>query len=460
MRLLTRFFRERGFGKGGVEGLFFLRRFLAVEERGMEMKWMVLALTAVMYGVVVVFPGKKAWASLAAAALVMIFGVVSPARALGELVNWNVLMIYVGSLVLAELFIYSRAPARLADNIVLAAPNSGIAMVILLVITGLISAFVENVATVLVMAPIALALSKKLKMNPTRFMAGLAVMANLQGTATLVGDPPSMIFASFADYGFNDFFVYAGRPSVFFVVQVGMIAGALYFYASFSRNGGAKIAVEKEPVLSLVPTALLLLMILVLAGASFFHSGVSLVSGLAVLGLGIGGLLWYVFARREPLSAAAALVRRLDWETILFLVGIFVVVGAVAETGLLDDLVKALGAFIGDKVLLGFVVIILVSILISGFVDNVPYIIAMLPVSSALAGALNLRPELYLFALLTGSCLGGNLTPFGASANVVAVGILKKEGFSLNFPGWLRIGFPFTLITTGAAAVFLWFVWR
>jgi Na+/H+ antiporter NhaD/arsenite permease-like protein len=426
----------------------------------MEMKWIVLGLTALMYGVVVAFPGKKAWATLIAAALTLILGVVSPGKALGELVNWNVLMIYVGSLILAELFIYSRVPARLADNIVIASPNSGIAIVILLVITGLISAFVENVATVLVMAPIALALSKKLKIPPTRFMVGLAVMANLQGTATLVGDPPSMIFASFAGYGFNDFIVYQGRPSIFFVIQIGMLAGALYFYSYFSRESKLKAAVEKEPVLSMTPTILLLLMILALAGASFFHSGVSLVSGLSVLGLGILGLLWYAFPRGEGFSGAWALVKRLDWETILFLVGIFIVIGAVAETGLLDDLVRVLAGFIGNNVLLGFVVIILVSILISGFVDNVPYIIAMLPVTAALAGELRLQRELYMFALLTGSCLGGNLTPFGASANVVAVGILKKEGIRLNFPGWLRIGLPFTLITTGAAALFLWFIWR
>jgi Na+/H+ antiporter NhaD/arsenite permease-like protein len=423
------------------------------------MKWIVLGITVLMYAVVVALPHKKAWASLAAAALVMILGVVSPRQAAVELVNWNVLFIYIGSLILAELFIYSRVPARLADNIVLHSPNSGIAIVILLIITGLISAFVENVATVLVMAPIALALCSKLKMDPTRFMVGLAVMANLQGTATLVGDPPSMIFASFAGYGFNDFFVFQGRLSIFFVVQTGMLAGALFFYASFSREGKTKLAIEREPVLSMVPSVLLILMVLALAAASFFHSGISLVSGLTVLGLGIAGLLWYVLVRREKVSAAAELVKRLDWETILFLIGIFVVIGAVAEAGLLNDLVALLGGLIGGHVFLGFVVIILVSVIISGFVDNVPYIIAMLPVTAALGTELGLRPELYMFALLVGSCLGGNLTPFGASANVVAVGILKKEGVTLSFPGWLKIGLPFTLITTSAAAVFLWFVW-
>jgi Na+/H+ antiporter NhaD/arsenite permease-like protein len=424
------------------------------------MKWVVLAITVVMYAVVVIVPGKKAWATLGAAFAVMLLGVIPPLFAFGTLVNWNVLMIYVGSLVLAELFIYSKVPARIADNIVYYSPSSGIAIVVILIITGLISAFVENVATVLVMAPIALALSAKLKMKPTLFMIGLAVMANLQGTATLVGDPPSMIFASYAGYGFNDFFIYQGRLSIFFAVQTGMLAGAVFFWVYFSKNNKEKIAIERGPVVSWIPSILLILMVLGLATSSFFHSGISLVSGLLVMALGIIGLLWYIFIRREGIPAAGKLLRGLDWETILFLVGIFIVIGAISEIGLLSDLVKVLQGLINNNVLLGFVVIIVVSVFLSGFIDNVPYIIAMLPVTAQLAQTLNLKPELYMFALLVGSCLGGNLTPFGASANVVAVGLLKKENIRLTFSGWLKVGAPFTVITAVSAALFVWFIWR
>ena len=426
----------------------------------MEIKWIVLASAAIMYLIVIIFPQKKAWASLGAALLVIILGVVSPAHALGTLVNWNILMIYVGSLAIAELFIYSRVPARIADNIVDHSPNLGIAIVAILIMTGIISAFVENVATVLVMAPIALALSKKLKMDPTYFMVGLAVMANLQGTATLVGDPPSMIFASFANYGFNDFFAYNGRPSIFFVVQVGMLAGALFFYVYFAKRGTEKITIEREPILSMFPTILLFLMIIGLAICSFLYNGVSLASGLVVLALGIIGLFWYRFIRKESRHDTLKMIKGLDWETILFLIGIFIIVGAISEVGLLEDFAGFLAGVIGNNVFLGFMVIILVSVLISGFVDNVPYIIVMLPVAANIASGMGLKPELYMFALLVGSCLGGNLTPFGASANIVAVGILKKQNIKLNFHGWLKIGLPFTIITTAAASLFLWAVWR
>jgi Na+/H+ antiporter NhaD/arsenite permease-like protein len=426
----------------------------------MEMKWIVLAIAVIMYILVVAFPDKKSWMALGAALLALVLGVVTPFHAATVLINWNVLMIYVGSLVIAELFIYSRVPARIADNIVDRSPNVGIAIVAILMMTGIISAFVENVATVLVMAPIALALSKKLKMNPTYFMVGLAVMANLQGTATLVGDPPSMIFASFAHYGFNDFFFYGGRPSIFFAVQIGMIAGALFFYLYFLKESTKKVEIDREPILSMVPSALLILMILGLAVTSFFQTGISLAAGLLVLILGVAGLLWFRFIRRESREETMKMVKGLDWDTILFLVGIFIVVGAIAEVGLLSDFAALLSRFIGTNVLLGFLVIIVVSVLISGFVDNVPYIIVMLPVASTLASGMSLKPELFMFALLIGSCLGGNLTPFGASANVVATGILKKQGITMNFSGWLKIGLPFTLLTTAAASAFLWIVWQ
>jgi Na+/H+ antiporter NhaD/arsenite permease-like protein len=154
------------------------------------------------------------------------------------------------------------------------------------------------------------------------------------------------------------------------------------------------------------------------------------------------------------------MIKGLDWDTVLFLIGIFVVIGAVAETGLLDDFAAFLSRLIGTNVLAGFILIVAVSTLVSGFVDNVPYIIAMLPVAAQLAGTLSLKPELYMFALLVGSCLGGNLTCFGASANIVSIGILRKQGVHLGFGGWLKIAVPFTLLTVSASALFVWCVWK
>jgi Na+/H+ antiporter NhaD/arsenite permease-like protein len=426
----------------------------------MPIKWIVLALAVLMYVLIVIFPDKKSLSSLGAGALMIILGVVGPGEALGRLINWNVLMIFLGSLVIAELFIYSRVPAMIADSLVIHSPNVGIAMVAILIMTGLISAFVENVATVLVMAPIALALCTKLRIDPSLFMVGLAVMANLQGTATLVGDPPSMIFADHAHYGFNDFFVFHGKPSIFFAVQAGMIAGAVFFYGFFVKSGKEKIKIEQEKILTIFPSVLLILMILGLAIASLIYGGLSLLSGLIVMFLGIAGLIWYKVIRREPGKKVLALVKNLDWDTAFFLIGIFVVVGAVSSVGLLDDFSRFLSRIVGTHVFLGFSLILAVSVFISGFVDNVPYIIVMLPVASEIAENLSMAPELYMFALLIGSCMGGNLTPFGASANVVSLGILKKQGIRMNFGQWLKIGLPFTILTVAVSSAFIWIIWR
>ena len=424
-----------------------------------------------MYALVIAFQEKKVIWSLSAAAIAIVLGTVFPAvifegsgrsyaisHSFFELVNWNVLMIYIGSMIIAALFIYSKAPSRVADSIIKTSPSTGIAIVLILAMTGIISIFVENVATVLVMAPIALALCKKLKLNPANFMVGLAVMSNLEGTATLVGDPPSMIFASFAGYTFNDFFVHGGRLSIFFFIQTGLLVGCVFFYFIF-RNAKEKIQVEETKVISIFPTALLLLMIFGLAAISFLKIEFAFASGGFVLALGIIGLLWHFFCQKKSAADIWSLVKGLDWETIFFLIGIFVVVGALSESGLLLDFANFLSRVTGGSKVGAFVLILLVSIVLSGFIDNVPYIIVMLPVAASLAKSVGSAPELYMFALLIGSCLGGNLTPYGASANVVAMGIVKKEGQPMNFAGWLKLGAPFTLLTTAAAAILLWFVW-
>ena len=443
----------------------------------MEIKWIILGIALVMYLLVIIFQEKKVRMTSVAALAVVVLGFLCQGGAIGgnvfeqlsgpaalfyhiffELINWNILMIYVGSMIIAALFIYSRVPARIADALVTISPSTGIAVVLILAMTGIISIFVENVATVLVMAPIALALSRKLKLNPVPFMIGLALMSNLEGTATLVGDPPSMIFASYAHYTFNDFFVSQGKISIFFFIQAGLLIGCIFFYCFFSK-AKEKATVDKEDVISYVPLWLLLIMIAGLAIISFLSSELGYSSGCLVLGLGLIGLVWYHLKQKKTYGEVWDLVKELDWETIAFLIGIFVVVGAISETGLLGDFALWLAHVTGGSKFLGFLLILLFSILISGFVDNVPYIIVMLPVAGNLAQTMGIQKELFMFALLIGSCLGGNLTPFGASANVVAMGILKKEGHPITFPGFLKISAPFTVLTTAAAAALLWLIW-
>ena len=446
-----------------------------------NLKYIILGIAVLMYVLVIAFQEKKVWFTSIAAAAVILLGIILPGQifpiegmangsalylrsyalthSIGEIINWNVILIYLGSMTIAALFLYSNVPARIADSIINSSKNTGFAIVLILAMTGIISIFVENVATVLVMAPIALALCKKLKMNPTYFMIGLAVMSNLEGTATLVGDPPSMIFAAYAGYTFNDFFVHAGKLSIFFIIQAGLLVGCVYFYCFFAKIGKEKIQVEKTNVISWVPFIILLAMIFGLATVSFIPVELPYLSGLLVLALGIISLLWFHFSQKKTMKDVWELVKGLDWETIFFLLGIFVVVGAIQEIGLLEDFALLLAKMCGGSELLAYIVILAVSVIISGFVDNVPYIIAMLPVAGSMAVTMGINKELLMFALLIGSCLGGNLTPFGASANVVSMGIVKKEGYPMKFSGWLKVAVPFTVLTTGVAALVLWLLW-
>ena len=467
----------------------------------MELKWIILGIAVLMYVLVIAFQEKKVWFTTLAALVCLglavtnqlfvndagefVTGASAVTFALGHLVNWNVLMIYLGAMTIAALFLYSRVPAKIADWLVSVSPSTGVAIVLILAMTGIISIFVENVATVLVMAPIALSLCKKLKMNPTMFMVGLAVMSNLEGTATLVGDPPSMIFASYAGYNFNDFFYHVipatgdklaeGHLSIFFIVQAGLLAGCIFFMFVFAKYKD-KTVVEGEPVISSFPAVLMLTMIFGLGILSFIsewlktfvpETVMNFSSGGLVFILALVGIVWYMASQKKTKSETWNLIKELDWETIFFLIGIFVVVGAISGAGLLSDLAKSLYALCGGQKVLGFIVILLISVLISGFVDNVPYIMVMLPMAQQMAVQFGMATEannyagseLFMFALLIGSCLGGNLTPFGASANVVAMGIVKKEGYPMNFGKWLILGGTFTVLTTAASASVLWLLW-
>ncbi|MCX7885968.1 MAG: SLC13 family permease [Verrucomicrobiae bacterium] len=153
------------------------------------------------------------------------------------------------------------------------------------------------------------------------------------------------------------------------------------------------------------------------------------------------------------------LIRTLDYDTTFFLMGVFVLVGALSDSGWLGKVADGLAAVTGNSLLRAYVLIIGVSVLISGFVDNVPFLLAMIPVAQAVADRLGAPGPLLIFGLLVGSCLGGNITPIGASANVVTVGLLRKQGHLVSFREFMSVGVPFTIAAVSGAGVFLWLVW-
>lgn len=421
----------------------------------------VTALVLVLaYAFIAAFSKHKAWISLGAALLLMLLGMAPPLQALREWVNWNVLAIYVGSLILAELFIYSKVPAVIAEWIANKAPNAAVAIALIALFTGLVSAFVENVATVLVVAPIAIEIAKKVKVPVGLVLVILAVNANLQGTATLVGDPPSMLFAGAAGFSFNDFFFHQGKLSIFFFVELGAIVAALISWYLVRTHDHKESVARTSKVISWVPLLLLVAMVAGLAVNSLHETGVGAGAGLICLAAALLGQLWFVLFRKEKLSEAVRIVRELDWETLFFLVGIFIMLGALNRSGAIDVIAGGIESLFGTKVLAIYVFLVAVSVIVSGFVDNVPYIALMLPLVARVSANLGISPTVLYFGLLVGACLGGNITPFGASANIVAVGLAKKRGDEVGFGRFVRLGLPFTLITTTVVATAVWLYWK
>lgn len=414
---------------------------------------------------------------LFAAVFLLLTGVLTPTQAF-HAIDWNVMGIFFGMLVLADLFLASRMPTVLAARLAGYTKTVGMAILGLCIFSSALSMFLENVAVVLILAPIALALARHLKAPAAPFLIGIALSSNLQGTATLVGDPPSMILGTFAGMTFNDFFWYHGRPGIFFAVQVGALASFAMLWLLFRKFRASVGAVPAERPHSYVPTVLLAGCILALAVGSFLAHG-AYTAGLTVLLFALVGWLWHLSSAqphdshphalsstqrfrtlRERLRPGHELLRQLDWETTGFLLGIFVIVGSLTVTGAIDAFTAWFQTIVGMSTIRAYVFLVVASVVLSAFIDNVPFVLAMLPVARGLAGTLGIEPFLLYAGLLIGASVGGNITPIGASANIIAYRWIEERAKEpMTFMGYVRYGLPFTLVAVGAATVFGWFAW-
>ncbi len=414
-----------------------------------------LVIFITVYVSFIFFTKYRTHIALTGALLLLLLGAISWQDAISA-INWNIMGIFVGMLIVADIFMDSRVPARFAEIIVDKAPNTAWAILWLCALTGFISAFVENVATVLIVAPVALSLSKKLNFNPVKMMIAIAISSNLQGTATLIGDPPSMLLGGFAKMSFADFFFYQGRPSIFFAVELGALVSFGVLYLFFRELKEKNKAIEVEKIRSWVPAGILLALIVLLALSSFFDANFSYLAGILCVIAGIIALLWKDIVAKENILTS---IKSLDWDTTFFLAGVFVLVGSLTVNGWIKVISNYLSGLVGSNIFLGYTLIVFISVFLSAFIDNVPFLAAMLPVTIAMSGTLGIRPELLMFGLLIGASLGGNITPIGASANIVACSLLKKEGYEVSFKEFVKIGLPFTLTAVTAAYLFIWFVW-
>ena len=428
-----------------------------------------IAIFAVAYILMLTFSKFRPLIALTAGVLFIALGMLPLGNVLGEL-DFNVLLMIAGTMGLVSLFIESKMPALLADLVMEKVPNVQMAAVALALFAGVISAFVDNVATVLMVAPVGLEICKKLKTNPVPFIIGIAVSSNLQGAATLVGDTTAIMLGGALDMSFMDFFWYQGKPSIFFAVELGALLSALILAWIFRKEKKPiERNAERTVVTDYVPTLLLVGVIALLACVSFAPDSWNLpkeINGLLCCGMMVIGLI-YNLIRKKKLTAITAPLKEIDFETLGLLVGLFLMIGALKNEGVIDALAGLLAKLGGGNLFLLYTVIVWASVLISAFIDNIPYVATMIsvimPLASTLGESMNVDPVLVatplFFGLLSGATLGGNCTPIGASANITGIGILRRAGYEVKNSDFFRIGIPFTLAAIIPAYIYIWLIY-
>ena len=408
--------------------------------------------------VMIGFSKWRVHAVVAVAALYLVTGIL-PVDKIWPSINWNVLMMMAGTMIIVDYFIASRMPNRIADILLDKSKNVMWVTIFMSLFAGVISAFIDNVATVLMVAPVGLAICRKLKISPVPMILSVAVSSNLQGAATLVGDTTSIMLGAAARMDFMDFFWMKGRPGIFWAVELGALLTVPIMMILFRKDREPVSMRERTKVLDYAPSVMLVLMVAALIFASFFKDKPENTNGMICVALALLTVL-LDFARGRDKSHISRALGSMDLETLILLTGMFLVIGGITEVGIIEDFAGWIVAIGSGNVFVLYTVIVWGSVLISAFVDNIPYVATMLPVITSVAAGMGMQPYLLYFGLLTGATLGGNLTPVGASANIAGVGLLKQNGYEVGFKDFMRIGVPFTLTAVAAGYVFIWLVWR
>ena len=421
------------------------------------LKLVSLILFIATYVSLLAFPKFRAYVALGSAVLFTLIGAI-PLEKVLPAINWNVIMMIAGTMGTVYLFIVSKMPARMADAIIERMPNVKWTIIALSLFAGIISAFVDNVATVLMVAPIALDISKKLKISPVHSIIAIAIASNLQGAATLVGDTTSILLGGYAGMNFLDFFFFEGRIGMFWVVQLGALASTLILVWLFRKDTQPIQVNERTQVEDYFPSYLLLGTVLALIVASFLPGMPEMINGYICVGFFLIGILRELFLKNNKAVIVESL-KEIDFFTLLLLSGLFVVIGSITEVGIVDDIGK-LFLRISDNPFVIYTLLVWASVLLSAFIDNIPYIATMLPVTQAIAVAMNIDPTVFYFGLLAGATLGGNLTPIGASANITGLGILRKAGYEVKASTFMKISIPFTLAAVVTGYVLIWLIWQ
>lgn len=417
-----------------------------------------IAVFVVAYLLIATEKIPKTAAALGGAGIVLGLGVVGSEDAFYSHdtgVDWDVIFLLLGMMIIVGILRRTGVFEYVAIWAAKRAKGSPRRIMVLLVlITAVASAFLDNVTTVLLIAPVTLLVCDRLDINPVPFLIAEVFSSNIGGAATLIGDPPNIVIGSRAGLTFNDFLVHM-TPIVAIEIAVFTLVLPWLFRGSFTvdpeRAAGVMELDEREAIrdtrLLVTCGAVLLVVLAAFVTHSLHHVAPSVV---ALLGAGVLVLL----SRSKPRDYLAGV----EWETLLFFAGLFVMIGALVKTGVIADLAELATDATGGNALTAVLLILVVSALLSGIIDNIPYVATMSPLVADLAANIHdpTHAEALWWSLALGADFGGNMTAIGASANVVVLGIALRNGTPISFWEFTRKGALVTAITIAIAAPYLW----
>jgi Na+/H+ antiporter NhaD/arsenite permease-like protein len=397
-------------------------------------------------------------AALGGAAAMVLLGVVDAEVAFFSEetgVDWNVIFLLLGMMIIVSVLKQTGVFDFLAIWAAKRARGKPFAvMVLLVVITAVASALLDNVTTVLLVAPVTLLVCDRLRVPPVPFLLAEVFASNIGGTATLIGDPPNIIIGSRAGLSFNDFALnLAPIVVIMMVVFIGMCR--IMFRSAFQYDPERVAAVmalnEREAIRD---HGLLIRSLVVVAAvmAGFVaHSALHVEPSLVAL-LGAGALV--AVSKLDP----PEFLEEVEWPTLVFFIGLFIMVGALVEVGVIGDLGEAVTEAVGDQYFLAASVLLWGSALLSGIVDNIPYVATMSPLVQGLVegGGGSKESNALWWALALGADLGGNATAVGASANVVVIGIAARNGHPISFWHFTKYGLVVAIVTIAISWPYLY----
>lgn len=392
----------------------------------------------------------RAVAAMAGAVILLLFHVLSVDEAT-TYVDINTIGVLVGMM----LFVAVVKNSGLFEYVAIKAAKltKGRPMAILVVfaiITAVLSAFLDNVTTVLLIGPMTIAITQMLEVNPIPYLLSQIMASNIGGTATLIGDPPNIMIGSAAGLSFMDFVVNTGSVIVIILAVTVLIYYFMYRGQISVIEENMHKVMELDENRSIKDRPLLIksvIMTVVVVIGFVFHSQLQVES--ATVALFAAGFM-LVFGKQD----AEEIILGVEWSTILFFIGLFVVVGSMQKSGVITSLAELMMEFIGNNEALGIVIILWVSAIISSFLDNIPFVATLIPLILTMeSGGVDVTP--LWWALSLGACLGGNGTLVGASANVVLAGVSAKNGYPITFMQYTKTGFPLMLISILISTVYL-----